>query len=292
MPLHPITWTLEPKSAHTHTIIFLPSLAREGEEFGRDFLEFCTNADERQLPDLFPGCRFVFPTAKYRLGSGFEWRILNLWFDMARLSEPDYKKKIQLPGMEQSAAQLMEIINAELEDVPPKCLILAGFGQGSAMALSILMALEQPIGGFIGLSGWLPFQSNLEDFLESRPEFDELEEHGRQEPVVRAQTFQRDLLDLPAIDTPRKENTAYGTPVFIAHGDTDRTIPMSYGDAAARTARAAGYKVTMKKYAGMAHGLAISLEIDEILEFIGSRVRWNIAPAPASASASASAPAN
>lgn len=278
MPL-PVTFIVEPRVAHSHTIIFLPSLAREGEEFGRDLLEYSLNHDERSLPELLPGCRFVFPTPRLRLGSGFDWRILNLWFDMARLSDPDYKKLVQLPGLEQSAFQIMDILNTEMRDVPPRNIILGGFGQGSAMALSILMSLEHPLGGFIGMSGWLPFQTSLEQELESQPEPDELGEHGLQEPFVRAQTFQRDLLALPALDVPAKENTAYSTPIFLGHGTKDERIPPALCDAAARTIRAAGYKVTMKKYPGLPHGIAISLEIDEILDFIGSRVGWSIAPA-------------
>jgi predicted esterase len=279
MPLLPITWTVEPTAPHTHTIIFLPSLAREGEEFGRDLLDNCPNAEDRSLPEILPGCRFVFPTARFRLGSGFDWKILNLWFDMARLSDPEYKKKIQLPGLESSAVQIMDILNTQLQEVPPENIILAGFGQGCAMALAILMSLDHSLGGFVGMSGWLPYQSSLEEALESKPEPDELGEHGLQEPCVRAQTFLRDLFDLPALDTPEKETTAYGTPIFLAHGTKDTTIPVAFCDAAAKTVRAAGYKVTMKQYDGMAHGVAVSLEIDEILEFIGSRVGWDIPPA-------------
>ena len=35
------------------------------------------------------------------------------------------------------------------------------------MALSVLLTLEVPLGGFVGISGWLPFRDDIDEMINS-----------------------------------------------------------------------------------------------------------------------------
>ncbi|RYP14231.1 hypothetical protein DL765_006511 [Monosporascus sp. GIB2] len=287
------TYIVEPTAAHSHTIILLHGLGSNGEKFGRELLETGTTSGGRTLPQLLPGTRFIFPTAKRRRSSTFKRALVTQWFDIARLPDPAYRQETQLQGLAESVVELSELLRLEMVSISPQNIILGGISQGCAMALSFLLALDHPLGGYIGMCGYLPFQKDIEDAVsdESMAEIDEddpfasedddIDPHADQQlsladPAVKAQVFERDLLCLPPLPSRGKETTACSTPVYLGHGDADEKKPYALGEAAARTMHTAGYEVSWKLYPGLGHWYKIPDQIDDVVEFIRGPVGWPI----------------
>ncbi|KAI1273331.1 phospholipase/carboxylesterase [Xylaria sp. FL0933] len=286
-PPNESTYIVEPTIRHSHTVILLHGLSSNGEKFGKELLETGKTSAGKTLPDLLPGARFIFPTAKRRRSSAFGRKRLTQWFNIARLADPSYRKEVQLQGLAESAAEIRELLRQEIDvaGVPPTNIILGGLSQGCAMSLSVLLSLEYPLGGYVGISGYLPFQQDIEDAMntEDMPDEDNPfaasdEDSQPEDPALRAFNFERDLLCIDNTqDAATYENgTASSTPIFLGHGDVDEKKPYELGEAAARTMRAAGYNVEWKLYAGLGHWYRIPDEIDDIVDFIRNRAGWKM----------------
>ncbi|KAH8169003.1 phospholipase/Carboxylesterase domain-containing protein [Sarocladium implicatum] len=276
-PIH----LVEPLSVHTHTFILLHGLGSNGEKFGKELLETGTTSAGLTLPQLFPGARFVFPTARKRRSSAFGRSVITQWFDIANLQDPSICKEKQLQGLAESAQEIMSLIQDEVKRVPAEKLILGGLSQGCAMSLAVLLSLGYPIGGYIGMSGYLNYQSELHEAVQDEGvdddnPFDVPDSSIETAPCVKAQVFERDLLNISALDHPEKSRTAHGTPVFLGHGEADEKVPIMLGQGAARVVKDAGYEVRWEVYEDQGHWYKIPDEMDDIVDFISSAVGWSI----------------
>ncbi|OTB02995.1 hypothetical protein M426DRAFT_188836 [Hypoxylon sp. CI-4A] len=156
------------------------------------------------------------------------------------------------------------------------------------MSLSMLLALGYPLGGFIGMCGYLPFQADLDEaIIDEETEKDEYDPFANsdtddeskskaKDPAFKTLIFERDLLSLPPVSSPTRSNTAQATPIFLGHGDVDEKVPYKLGEAAARTLRAAGYEVAWNLYQNQGHWYKIPEEIDDIVDFIQTRAGWAV----------------
>ncbi|KAI0876764.1 phospholipase/carboxylesterase [Hypoxylon argillaceum] len=279
------TYIVEPTTKHSYTIILLHGLSSNGQKFGRELLETGKTSAGKTLPDLLPSARFIFPTAKRRRSSAFGRKRLTQWFDIARLPDPSYRKETQLQGLAESTVEIRELLRQEVEGagVPPTNIILGGLSQGCAMSLSVLLALEYPLGGYFGMCGYLPFQQDIEDAINEGHGSDNADnpfatsdEDGQPEdPALRVLYFERDLFCISTTTQDaitEHQQTASSTPIFLGHGDADEKKPYALGEGAVRTMRAAGYNVEWKLYPGLGHWYKIPDEIDDIVNFICSRV--------------------
>ncbi|OTA68433.1 acyl-protein thioesterase [Hypoxylon sp. EC38] len=283
-------FVVEPTSTHSHSIIFLHGLSSNGEKFGTEFLETGKTSTGKKLPQLLPGTRWIFPTAKRGRSTAFRRSVLTQWFDVARLPDPEYRRETQLRGLSESTSAIREILSQEMSKVPPENIIIGGLSQGCAMSLAILLGLEHRLGGYIGMSGYLPFRSEIEDAVKETEGTEEVDEDDPfatggdddgsdtepESPEVRALSFVRDLVGLEPLSNPTRETTASLTPVFLGHGEVDDKRPVKQGEAAAKTLQTAGYEVQWKAYPDLGHWYKIPDEIDDIVEFIRSRVGWPI----------------
>ncbi|KAF5122556.1 Acyl-protein thioesterase 1 [Metarhizium anisopliae] len=277
-------YVVEPRGPHSHTLILLHGLGSNGEKFGTELLDTALTSSGHKLTDLLPGARFVFPTSKRRRSTAFGRSMLTQWFDIARLTDPLYRKERQLDGLAESAREILDIMATELQKVQPQNLIIGGLSQGCAMSLAVLLSLEHPIGGYIGMSGFLTYQDELEDAVQDDIDSDdpftrpsESQDAAVQASPVKAQVLERDLLSLPSLECPSKEKTACRTPVFLGHGMADEKVPWVLGEAAAELMRNVGYQVEWKCYQDQGHWYKIPDEIDDICNFIVSRVGWEVA---------------
>ncbi|KAJ2987009.1 hypothetical protein NUW58_g4744 [Xylaria curta] len=285
------TYIVEPTAKHSHTIILLHGLSSNGQKFGQELLETGKTSAGKTLPDLLPGARFIFPTAKRRRSSAFGRKKLTQWFDIARLPDPSYRKETQLQGLTESAVEIRKLLRQEIEvaGVPPTNIILGGLSQGCAMSLSVLLTLEYPLGGYFGMCGYLPFQQDIEDAINKEHGSDDGmdddnpfaasdQDDQPEDPALRALNFERDLLciNTPQDTTAEQQQTASSTPIFLGHGDADEKKPYALGEDAARTMRAAGYSVEWKLYPGLGHWYKVPDEIDDIVQFIRNCAGWEM----------------
>ncbi len=283
----PAPFVVEPTAHHTHTFILLHGLGSNGEKFGRELLETGIGSGGLGLPSRFPGAKFVFPTSRRRRSTAFRRSMLTQWFDVASLDDPSDRSHKQLAGLRESFAEILAVVEQECGDagIPRQNIILGGLSQGCAMALICLIALERPIGGFVGMSGWLPFQKEIEARAPAGdgPELDDVvlggtdercsvsagadtekQDHGRS--LANSIDYVRELLQLDNVSDGA--HTVLSTPVFLGHGEADDKIKVSLGEAAQRTMGRLGFDVQWRAYAGEGHWYRIPDEIDDVVAFV------------------------
>jgi phospholipase/carboxylesterase len=143
----------------------------------------------------------------------------------------DRKAAEDASGFKDADRQVRELITRENErGIPTQRIVLAGFSQGGAVSLYTAPRLFEKLAGVMALSCYLPREST---FVEERQ---------------------------PANDA---------TPIFMAHGQTDPTLPMTLGVDSRDYLRSKGYSVEWHEYP-MAHAVCPA-EITDIREYL-SRV--------------------
>jgi len=164
----------------SHSIIWLHGLGADGHDFEPVIPEL-------DLPSAF-AVRFIFPHAPVRavtLNNGYRMRA---WFDIRSI---DRNAPLDREGLLEAMSGVDALIAREAErGVPAERLLLAGFSQGGALALSSALRSEQRFAGILGLS----------TFLIS--------------PAAVALPFSR---------------ANHGTPIFLAHGRQDAVVPFALG---------------------------------------------------------------
>lgn len=143
-------YRVHPKTAHTHTVIFLHGRDSHCEEFAGELME--SEASEpagrpRTFVDLFPNVRWVFPGAPILFSQRFDTS-MSQWFDIWSVEDPTERPAMQLPGLRQSSEQILSIIAEEEELVSRERIFLAGISQGFATVLATLF--EDARGDFAG----------------------------------------------------------------------------------------------------------------------------------------------
>ena len=173
---------------------------------GADGHDFAPIVPELVRPD-WPALRFVFPHAPVRavtINNGVRMRA---WYDIVGM---DFATRADSEGIEQSIVQVQALIDRELaRGIAPQRLLLAGFSQGGAIALSSALRRTQPLGGVIALSTYLPG----------------IEQAARH---LAAEATQQ--------------------PVYMAHGSGDPVIPMGHAQRSAQALQAMGFAVQWHAY--------------------------------------------
>ncbi|KAH8820110.1 Alpha/Beta hydrolase protein [Xylogone sp. PMI_703] len=285
---HSSPYVVEPISNHTHSFILLHGLGSNGKEFGQVLLETGICSNGQNLREIFRGARFIFPTAKRRRSSAFSRAKLTQWYDIASLDDPSVRQHTQLKGLAESVPEILMLINQESQKVPYRNVILGGLSQGCSMALSCLLAIDFPIGGFIGMSGWLPFSDEIEHAIKGEDEVDDDENHfgpdsddsstsskqdqTKLDPIVKALKHYRNLLCLEELDNPTTQTSSISTPVFLGHGTDDEKVKICFGENARHVLVLIGYKVLWKSYKDQGHWYKIPDEIDDLVGFIRDKV--------------------
>ena len=80
------------------------------------------------------------------------------------------------------------------------------------------------------------------------------------------------MLQLNNNENPTKEQTAFGTPVFLGHGAHDQVISVALGEQATSALTGAEYQVQWRRYEDHGHGYKLPEEIDDIVEFMRTQV--------------------
>jgi predicted esterase len=261
-----------PTSIHTHTLILLHGLGNNGQKFGTELLSTGISPKGHTFPTAFPGTKFIFPNARRRRSSAFRRAVINQWFDIASVEDPSHRRDTQVQGLVESAEHVRSIIAEELETIPMGNIVLGGLSQGCAMSMAVLLSLEFPLGGYFGMSGWLPFREDIEDVVapieeEDDPFADDEKDGKAMEPPLMAVSLVRDILSVDAA-MPSKDRTSLTTPVLLCHGEDDEKVKCKLGKEAAQCLSSLGMQVTWKCYAGLGHWYKIPDEIDDIFEFL------------------------
>lgn len=197
--------TVEKETAATpsHSVIWLHGLGADG----NDFMPIIPELVDASWPPL----RFVFPHAPMRpvtINGGMSMRA---WYD---IKGADIADKQDAQGIRDSVSEVDALIAREAErGIPASRIILAGFSQGGAIALSAGLRHPDSLAGIVALSSYLPLHESVAS-----------ERHPANQ----------------------------GTAIFWGHGSEDPIVPIQLGQLSRDALATLGYAVDWHQYP-MAH---------------------------------------
>ena len=174
---------------------------------GADGRDFESIVPQLLIPASMP-IRFIFPDAPVRAVTINGGYMMRAWYDIYEDISVDAEQDEE--GIKSSAAMLSLMVEQELQQgIPCERIILAGFSQGGAVALYAGLTSEQPLGGVMALSTYLPLAHQL------------------------------------TMDTIRSEHVPS---VFMAHGRHDAVVPFAYAESSCRQLKDLGIAVDWNAY--------------------------------------------
>lgn len=308
--------TIPSAGRHTHSFIVLHGRGDNGHTFGHLFSNAETSqpkppgarrsynpdvnarrADNKTLQDVFPGLKLVFPTAKKSRAAAFNGTLLNQWFDQYSIRDIEARKGLQYEGLRDSARYIHQLLDEEVRLVGPGNVIIGGLSMGCAASFHALLSYQarcdpetghptRSLGGYVGMSGWLPLEKDIDAAM--RPSTEDLNDNvfgggdaaadaahpdgslGAKQ--VRAANFVRGIQSLSSIDAVDSVRPSFvKCPIFIGHGTLDEKVPLELGEQAVKLLRGLGVNVTWKTYE-FGHWWAEPEEIDDIATFLQETV--------------------
>jgi lysophospholipase II len=259
------THAIAPTKEHTHTVIFLHGRDSTAAEFADEFFE-SQASDNRTLPEIFPDFKWVFPSSGLRNSARFETE-LSQWFDIWSVEEPEGRKELQVDGLKESIGSILDVVYSEASLVPPEHIILGGISQGCATAIHALMHCDIQLGGFIGLSSWLPFQEEIEAIARNTTSAD---------PLKEIRSLFKSASSGSCVPTLRqlngKSKSALATPVFLSHAMDDDIVPISNGEKLYQGLDHLGMTITWKSYEDGGHWINEPQGVDDIVAFLQKKL--------------------
>ncbi|MEO7916546.1 MAG: carboxylesterase, partial [Dokdonella sp.] len=142
---------IETAPSPRHAVIWMHGLGANGHDF------------EPIVPELvaadWPPLRFVFPNAPSRSVTVNNGMRMPAWYDIKGFEIAQRQDEV---GIRESIVQIEALIAREIErGVPVGSIILAGFSQGAAIALSVGLRHAGALAGIVALSGYLPMHESL-----------------------------------------------------------------------------------------------------------------------------------
>lgn len=203
--------TLQPTAEHTHTIIFLHGRGATAAEFLEEFFE-SQASDNRFLPEIFPQVRWVFPTSGILPSRAFGE--ISQWYDMLSTDTPAVGESEHQTEIDAAVSRIVEIIRSESTALGGSYqVILAGISQGCTIGIQALLRQDSQLGGFIGLSSWLP----------------------------------------ASLASMQATHDAKLTPIFLSHSVDDDTIAFGNGEDLHNDLESKGFNVEWHRYENGGH---------------------------------------
>jgi len=167
--------TLEPTVPAIASVVLLHGL-------GADGWDFVPIVEELRLPDALP-VRFVFPHAPLRPVTVNAGYVMRAWYDITSFTP---EGRADAAGLAESVGRMNGYLEQEAaRGIPASKIVLAGFSQGGAVALSAGLRFPERLAGLLALSTYLPFPARLEaEKSAANADVPILMCHGRMDPVV------------------------------------------------------------------------------------------------------------
>lgn len=129
------------------------------------------------------GVRFVFPHAPKRPVTVNGGYVMPAWYDILEMS---LERRVDVAQIEQSAAQINDLIKREMErGVPADKIVIAGFSQGGAVAYHVALSHDKKLAGLLALSTYLATNDHIK-YSEANQSLPVKIDHGTHDPVVPA----------------------------------------------------------------------------------------------------------
>ena len=196
----------EPDRPAQASVIWLHGLGADGHDFASLPPQLGVSADI--------AIRYVFPHAPIMPVTVNMGTRMRAWYDIVTMDARGQDDA----GIRRSAASIEALIAREVDrGISSSRIALAGFSQGSAMALFTGLRHAAPLAAIVALSGYLPLHETL-----------------------------------PGEASPANHQV----PIFQAHGKHDNVVPYGLGRSTADILGAAGYRVDWHEYE-MAHQVCL-----------------------------------
>lgn len=165
--------TLEPAEPAIATVVLLHGL-------GADGWDFVPIVAELRLP--LP-VRFIFPHAPLQPVTVNAGYVMRAWYDIKSFTP---EGRADAAGLAESVARVNRYLDAEIErGMDSSRIVLAGFSQGGAVALSAALRFPKRLAGVLALSSYLPFPALLAaEKSAANAQVPVLMCHGQMDPVV------------------------------------------------------------------------------------------------------------
>jgi predicted esterase len=299
-PAHPAPFIHHPTPPFTHktTLILLHGTSQTGPELASTLLSFPIPSlstttphvtqnkhQAHSLPSLLPNTKFLFPTGALKPTTVFNGKQTHAWFDIHAFSDRTLGESDQVPGLRESVVYLSDLVKREVEELVKegyereeagKRVVIAGFSAGCAVGVILGLSGEaervlgeRGIGGFVGMSGWLPFRRQIQGVLERV-------EGGYGEERKRAVVgYLRGLLEL---DEGRegKEGVVFRDrlekQMLLCHGEKDQKAKYQWGGEMKDVLVSSGINVSFKSYSDLEHWFNED-EMRDVVGFLESRWR-------------------
>ena len=287
---------VDPTALHTHTLIMLHGRGSNAQRFAHNIsnpdkpgLLQARTSTGLTLQQHFPALKFIFPQAPLRRCTARKKMKMKIWFDSASFEDPSIREYLHIDGIAENARVLGRIIQAEAELVGLDKIFLGGLSEGCAMALYVMFHLrleERPLAGFIGLSGWLPFQSRIDQILSGEEDVKHddddiffVTENCQEEKALSNEdtklTEVARFISEEVLDTEfhtQESKVLQITPIFIGHGEKDDVVPIDSGQRLVNTLQTLGFQVESKGYPDLGHWYEVPREVDDMARFLASQM--------------------
>lgn len=168
----------------------------------------------------------ILPTANIQPVSLNGGMPMPSWFDLHGLDENSAEDE---DGIVSAVARVERIIDGVVaKGIPSDRVVVAGFSQGGAIALTTALRSQRKLAGVVALSTWLPLR----------------------------QTY-------PQMLGPH----AGSTPIFIAHGTADQVVRIRLAELSVKALQKIGIDASLSIYPGVTHS-ASEAELNDMANFL------------------------
>ncbi|MGB0663817.1 MAG: alpha/beta hydrolase [Pontibacterium sp.] len=175
MPEYAAPLVVGPKDNAQAVVIWLHGLGAHGSDF----------IDAIAPLGLPEDIRFILPhapQAPVTINGGW---VMPSWYDILSASPT---RLIDEGSLKESVAYVHQLIEAQLDTgIPAERIFIFGFSQGGALAYQSAMTFDQPLGGLVTLSTYIPLIERFDEVLSASVQSEALPVwigHGRQDDVV------------------------------------------------------------------------------------------------------------
>ncbi|KAJ5084988.1 hypothetical protein N7532_009759 [Penicillium argentinense] len=276
----PPLYIVPPQNTHTHTAILLHGRSGNGPNFASELFSGLTS-NEENLPSSLPSWRWVFPSSRQLYDTSIQAR-RPTWFDAYSLKNIDEEQDLQIDGLRESVTYILEIIESEIALVngDPQKIVLGGFSQGNATSLwtlfSSLGRFSKPLGGYLGLCGWLPFNTQITKVLDEA-------NAANKEASLAVSEFILDKLEASHGEHEHQvkrvgDKSHLGIPALHIHHEDDMVIAPKLGREAYAILCGVGLNADIRIVGGLippgydGHWIGEPFGFDEILQFLSGLI--------------------
>mmetsp|Transcript_11864 Transcript_11864/g.36173 ORF Transcript_11864/g.36173 Transcript_11864/m.36173 type:complete len:512 (-) Transcript_11864:829-2364(-) len=150
---------INPKSAHTGTVIFLHGVGHSAEHW----IDTLDSLGQRHV-------KYVLPSAPQRqLSALYIGARQRAWFDIKGVSERSPEDRV---GILCAVSRVVALIQNEIKKgIPASRILLAGFSQGGAVILNTLLRMDSTLAGGICISSWLALRDDFPQHMASSAKY-------------------------------------------------------------------------------------------------------------------------